>query len=101
MPGFRPTAGGSRTMLDITTSTLVLAGQGHVYRVFIAVANTAAGAIYDSATVAGISAANMIQEIPVGQTLPIVLDAEVFNGLVINPGTGGTVTVTYDPSYSL
>jgi hypothetical protein len=85
-------------MLDIAATTQVVTGQGHVYRVFIAVANTAAGGIYDSATTGGISTSNLIQAIPVGQALPIELDAEVFTGLVIDPGTGGTVSVTYDPS---
>lgn len=97
---YRPTSGGSRTSLDISTTTQVTTGQSHVCRVFIVTSPTAAGGIYDSATVAGVATANEIQAIPAGATLPLVLDCEVFNGLVIDPGTGGVVSVSYDPPRS-
>lgn len=97
---YRPTAGGSRTQLDISAATLIDAGQMHVYRVFIVASPTANGGIYDSATVAGAAQANEILPIPAGTVGILWLDCEVFNGLVINPGTGGVVSVSYDPPRS-
>jgi hypothetical protein len=70
-------------------------GQSRIVRVNVVVAGTTAGSVNDSATVAGAVAANEIESIPsvVG---PILLDFPIFAGIVIIPGTGQVVSVSYD-----
>ena len=98
-PIYRQGPQGSRSLLNITAATLVSLGQGMAFNVSILVSPTAAGGIYDSATVAGAAQSNMIAPIAVGEVGIIHLDGIwFFNGLVINPGTGGAVSVWYSPS---
>ncbi len=86
-------------MLNITAATLIYAGQGMAFNLSILVTPTAAGGVYDSATVAGAAQSNMIAPIAAGEVGIIHLDGIwVFNGLVVNPGTGGAVSVWYSPS---
>lgn len=85
---------GTHSTLNITAPTLIYARQGKVFNCSILVSPTAAGGIYDSATVAGAAQTNQVAPIPAG-TVGIIPNAGawVFNGLVINPGTGGAVSV--------
>jgi len=93
---------GKGSALNISAPTQVLVvspgqaiGQPRVVRVIVNVAGTAAGTVNDSATVAGAAAANQIASIPnvVG---PILVDFPILAGLVIVPGAGQTVSVSYD-----
>ena len=98
-PIYRQGPQGSRSLLNITAATLITASQGMAFNISILVTPTAAGGIYDSATIAGAAQSNMIAPIAVGEIGIIHLDGIWFyNGLVINPGTGGAVSVWYSPS---
>ncbi|MBV8656615.1 MAG: hypothetical protein JO142_02210 [Burkholderiales bacterium] len=59
------------------------------------VAGSAPGSVNDAATIASAAVANLVYVIPntVGSVL---VDWPCFNGLVVTPGTGQTVAVTYD-----
>ena len=85
---------GSHSTLNITAPTVIYARQGKVFNVSILVSPTAAGGVYDANTTAGNVQANMCNPIPAGTVGIIKCDGEwVFNGLLIDPGTGGAVSV--------
>ena len=93
---------GHASSLNIAAATVVALvpkdfsiGQGRLARVQVLVAGTTPGAAYDSTTVAGGTIANQIGAWPstVGQYL---IDMPFVAGLVITPGTGQTVAVSYD-----
>ena len=86
-------AQGNLTSALITTGTLVITGPGRLVSMTVIVAGSA-GAIYNSATVAGAAAANELAVIPA--TIGIVQLGMEFNaGLVVVPGSSQTVVVTY------
>ena len=76
---------------------MIKATAGVLHKVTIIKAPSGAGGMYDSATIGGISAANQIDNISTGLTNTTVfnLDWPCANGIVINPGTGGVVSVSY------
>ena len=95
---------GYRTSDPITASTLVYAGAGRLASYSIIVAGSTDGFIYDSATTALAAASNLMAAIPKPSTTadaPVpgigVFQAGMFftDGLVVIPGTGQTVAVTY------
>jgi hypothetical protein len=83
---------GFLTASNITTATQVKNGQGRLCYVSVIVAGSTVGKAYD--TVGTTSTANVIFTIPntVGVTF---VNLPVSNGLVIVPGTGQTVAVSY------
>ncbi len=93
---------GKGSMLNITAATVVAQvppdfarGQCRLVRVQVLVAGSAAGAAYDGNSTAGNTAANQLAVIPnvVGNYL---IDMPCLAGIVIIPGTGQTVAVSYD-----
>lgn len=83
---------GSKVQTDITTPTLVYTGQGWVARVSIVVAGTTEGAIYDAA--ADTATTNKIASLP--NTVGITdIKLPVNNGIVVAPGTGQTIVISY------
>jgi hypothetical protein len=93
-PIYRQGEQGSRSTLNITAPTVIYAQQGQVFKVSILVSPTAAGGIYDAAATSGNTQANEVAPIPAGTVGLISMDgAWVFNGLLIDPGTGGAVSV--------
>lgn len=92
-----PGPGGARSVLNVTTTTVIKASPGTLFKVLLVTPPTAAGAIYDSATVGGIATANLIDTIGTGLTASYVFDLSwpCQNGIVVNPGTGGVVSVSY------
>lgn len=87
----------SKTKLNITTKSVVKAGAGQVLKVSFVAATTAAPGVYDAATTA---AGVLATALWVGPTTTAVgtvveLNMNYANGLVIDPGTGGVVTVSY------
>ncbi|HQT24974.1 MAG TPA: hypothetical protein PLK99_00045 [Burkholderiales bacterium] len=87
--------GGARSALNITAKTLIKAGPATLFKLVIITAPTVAGGIYDSATTAGTSASNLINPISTGPSTLISLDWPCQNGIVIDPGTGGVMSVSY------
>lgn len=95
---------GNRTSQAVTTSTLIFAGTGRLVSYSIIVAGTTDGLIYNSASVAGIAAADLLTAVPApggSGNAPFlglgVIPVGMFftKGLVVVPGTGQTVAVTY------
>ena len=93
---FVPYPGGANSILNITAATVVKAAPGAVYNVSVNVAGTAAGGVYDASTTGGNTAANLMYAI--NDTLGTVVPgggSPFFNGLLIVPPTGGTVSVFF------
>lgn len=64
-------------------------------RVNVVVAGTAPGSVNDTATAGGANAANVLTAIP-NVLGPFLVDAPVISGILVTPGAGQVVTVTYD-----
>ena len=93
---------GHASALNIAASTQVSTvppdfsrGQARLVRINVVVAGSAAGNAYDAASEAGAVAANLFASIPyvVGSYL---IDFPIMAGILIVPGTGQTVSVSYD-----
>lgn len=83
---------GSKITAGISAATLVKKGEGRIARVSVTVAGSAAGSIYDASDAA--STTRKIWVIP--NTLGITeINMPVNNGIVVAPGTGQTVSISY------
>ena len=97
---YRMGPAGARSALNITTPTVIQAtGNGWVYGIEVITAPTAAGGVYDTATTAGATTATQMAQIATTDVHVNLEGKPFFNGLVVNPGTGGVVAVYYDPAY--
>jgi hypothetical protein len=93
---------GHASALNIATTTVVSTvppdfsrAQARLVRINVVVAGSAPGNAYDAATAAGAIAGNLIAVIP--NTVGIYLvDFPIQAGILIVPGTGQTVAVSYD-----
>ena len=85
---------GTDTFLGISDASLVSDGSGRLVNLIVSVAGSGAGTIHDAASVADADTSNVISIIPtttgVGQ-----INVPFVNGLVVKPGTGQTVGITY------
>jgi len=89
------TAQGQKTFLNITTKTLVKAVAGRIAKINVVVAGgTNTGSVWDSATTGGTAAANLVAIIP-DTAGSYVIDFPCANGIVVDPGTGNTVSISY------
>jgi hypothetical protein len=86
---------GDRTYLGVTDDSLVYTGAGRL--VSVLVTGTNGGTIHDAATVATATAANVIYNLPATANLYQV-NVPFFEGLVVNPGSSVTVSLTYSES---
>ena len=86
---------GNLTSATVTASTLVVTGQGRLVSVAVVAKGSGAGTINNAQTVAAAAASNVLLTVP--DTAETVLQAgQMFNlGLVIIPGTGQSINVTY------
>lgn len=83
---------GSRVSRQISAATVVLVGQGRIARVIVTTAGSAAGSIYD----ASVSTATTPRIFVIANTLGVTeINIPVDNGIVVAPGTGQVVTVSY------
>ena len=86
-------ATGQQAANGLSASTLVKAGAGRLVRVSVTTAG-AAGAIYDSATIAGAGASNLIGVVPA--TVGIYFfDWPTINGIVYVPGAAQVVSIAF------
>ena len=82
------------TSATVNSSTLVIAGSGRLISFSVVVAGSANGLIYNAGTPSGGTAANALVATPT--TVGVYAANMVFtNGLVIAPGTGQSINVTY------
>jgi len=88
------TSGGQFASYNITAAKVVKVGAGRVIRVNVLVAGSAAGTVNDCATTGAAAIGNEIASIPntVGEVL---LEWPCAIGIVVVPGTGQTLSVSY------
>lgn len=85
---------GSTTSLTVTTDTVVVTGRGYLASFSIIIAGSANGTINNAQTVALAVANTALCATPL--TVGVYEAGLVFtNGLVIKPGTGQSINVTY------
>lgn len=83
---------GSKSTSAIATAQLIQSGQGRVCRVVVTTAGSAVGAVYD-ASATGVTT-NPVLTIP--NTVGVIeVNIPVNNGIVVAPGTGQTVAISY------
>jgi hypothetical protein len=86
---------GTTTSLTVTAETVIYVGKGYLVNFSVVVAGSAAGKISNSS--AGSPAANTAL-CAVPATVGVYKTGQVFtNGLVVTPGTGQSINVTYSP----
>ena len=98
--GNQAVAHGSQAALNVNGGASQLdTGPGHIARVSVITAGTTAGAIYDSASTSGNTATNQIAVIPANQAAGsiITVDFPYTAGLVVAPGSGGVLAITFTP----
>lgn len=90
--------GGSQPALNITALTTIKTSPGVLFRVVVVTPPTAIGGIYDSATTSGLGASNLIAPIGTGLAPAYIFDLvwPCKNGITINPGTGGVMSVSFN-----
>jgi len=88
------TAQGTKTFLNITATTLVKATAGRIAKVSVIVAGSGAGSVYDAASLGAAGAANEIAVIPATAGI-YNIDFHCANGIVLSPGTGQTLAISY------
>ena len=88
--------------MNITTPTVVATvptdfarGQCRLARVSVVVAGTAPGSVNDAATLAAVASANLVCAIP-NTAGTFLVDFPMLAGIVVTPGAGQTVAITYD-----
>jgi hypothetical protein len=87
---------GTQTSVTVTAATVIYVGAGYLVNFSVVVAGSTAGTISNVNAVASVAAANALCAIPA--TIGIVKLGQVFStGLVVTPGTGQSVNVTYSP----
>lgn len=85
---------GTTAVLNITAATVVKAVGGRVAKVSVLVAGSAAGAIHNCATTGAVAAGNKVAV--VADTVGVYdIDFPCSAGIVVVPGTGQTLAVTY------
>ena len=86
----------AKTSSVVTSATLIYAGSGTLVNFAVTVAGSGAGTVNNSATVAGAASGNAVCATPA--TVGVYAVGSRFtNGLVVSPGTGQSVNVTYIP----
>jgi len=85
---------GTVTSATVTTTTQIVVGAGRLVNVSVVVAGTTSGLIHNAASTGAAAAANALVAVPT--TVGVHPANQLFtNGLVIVPGTGQSLNVTY------
>ena len=88
-------AAGTVTSATVTSTTLVFVGAGRLVNVSVVVNGSADGFIHNASTTGGITASNALCATP-SASVGVYPCGQVFtNGLVIDPGAGQSINVTY------
>jgi hypothetical protein len=83
---------GRKVSNSISSATVVATGQGRLVQIAVITAGTTVGAAYD----ATVSTATTSQIVSIPNTVGvIVVNIPTNNGIVIAPGTGQVITVSY------
>jgi hypothetical protein len=86
---------GTVTSLTVTSETVIYTGRGYLVNFSVVVAGSAAGKISNAAATSPAASAALCA---VPTTVGVVKTGQVFTaGLVVTPGTGQSINVTYSP----
>lgn len=86
--------GGTITSSTVTSQTLTVTGSGRLVSISVIVAGTTNGTVNNAQSTGGVTAANALCAIP--NTIGVYQCGCAFTaGLVVTPGTGQSVNVTY------
>lgn len=94
MSGIGLTPWGSQTALNITAATVVKTGRGVIIRAQVITAGSTTGAIYDTTTTTGGTIANQVAVV-LGSEGTYYIGMPCTNGIMVVPGTGQTLAVSY------
>ena len=83
---------GQQNLASITAATVVKSTPGRVATVSVIVAGSAAGKVYDATTASATTNPIFVIPTTVGVT---IVNIPTLYGIVVAPGTGQTVTVSY------
>ncbi len=87
---------GNITSATVTADTLVCTGKGRLISVSVLVAGSAGGFIHNAPSVAAAAASNALVETTHPDSTGVINAGQAFTaGLVIAPGTGQSLNVTY------
>jgi len=87
-------AQGNSTSATVTGDTLIILGRGYLVNVCVVIAGSTTGSIYNASSTSTTAAGNKLFATPT--TVGMYPLGQVFNtGLVISPGTGQSINVTY------
>jgi hypothetical protein len=89
-----PPYGGSLSALNVTASTVIKAKPGTLFRVNVTTAGSAPGNVYDTTTVAGAAASNLIAQIP-NTVGTYEFEWPCKSGIVYVLGTAQVVSIAY------
>jgi len=89
-----PVCSGEQSKLNISAATVVKVGPGRVVRVSVVTNGSAAGTINDCATTGAAATANAVFTVPNAAGTHL-LDFPVNDGIVVAPGTGQVLAVTF------
>jgi len=88
-------AAGTVTSATVTATTVIFVGSGRLVNVSVVINGSADGFIHNASTAAGITNANALCAAP-SAAVGVYPCGQVFtNGLVIDPGAGQSINVTY------
>jgi len=89
------TAQGINSFLNISAATAIKSSKGRIAKVNVTTGGSTNGSIYDHATTSGTGATNLVASIPdvIGS---YTIDFPCANGIVIVPGTGMVVSVSFN-----
>ena len=87
---------GTQTSVTVTAATVIYVGNGYLVNFSVVVAGSTVGTISNTGATSTVTAANALCSIPA--TVGIFKVGQVFSaGLVVTPGTGQSVNITYSP----
>jgi len=93
------TGNGSANKLNITAATVVKATAGRICKITVNTVTSASLVVSDVATTGAVAAGNLVLSVAAAQLTAgqiINLDFPCTTGIVVNPGTGGVVSVSFD-----
>jgi hypothetical protein len=93
------TGNGSANKLNVTAATVIKATAGRICKITVNTVTSTSLVVSDVATTGAVAAANLVLSVAAAQLTAgqiINLDFPCTTGIVVNPGTGGVVSVSFD-----
>jgi len=93
------TGNGSLNKLNVTAATVIKAAAGRICKITVNTVTSTSLVVSDAASTGAVAAANLVLSVAAAQLTAgqiINLDFPCATGIVVNPGTGGVVSVSFD-----